>query len=426
MVHYFSFLIYAWLLFPLSFITVQIWSLFNEKIRRGLGGRKELFNQLKEFRSTNSGKVILFHCVSYGEVLQAKPIAQRIKEKHPDIKTVVSFISPSGYDNLKESAEFDFKTYLPIDKYSYAYRFFSILRPHLWIIVKHDIWPNHVKACSDLNIPIILIDANLPHTSRRLKPIAASFYKSFYRDFKLVLPVSDDDAERFLKVFPYRDRIVTAGDTRYDQVYSSAQIAKDKEVQKLPFFQDKKVFIGGSVWKEDLQHILPALPRIMDKDKSLFLILVPHEIDNEQMSFLEMELKQLNLPFCKYNEIEEIPTERILIIDCIGLLAATYKYGYIAYVGGSFSTGVHNVMEPAIFRSPVLFGPRYTNSFEAIEMVKRGGGFSITNSDDFYKYASDLINDPQKRDKAGETAETVVLENLGASERITVHIEKYL
>ena len=96
-----------------------------------------------------------------------------------------------------ESPEFDFKTYLPIDKYSYAYRFFSILRPHLWIIVKHDVWPNHVKACSDLNIPIVLIDANLPSTSKRLMPVARSFYRSLYRDFELVLPVSDDDAGRF-------------------------------------------------------------------------------------------------------------------------------------------------------------------------------------------------------------------------------------
>ncbi len=424
MVRYFSFLIYGWLLFPFAFTGLKIWSLFNEKVRKGLSGRKELFERLKEFN--NNEKVILFHCVSYGEVLQAKPIAQRIKEKYPEIKTAVSFISPSGYDNLKESPEFDFKTYLPIDKYSYAYRFFSILRPHLWIIVKHDVWPNHVKACSDLNIPIVLIDANLPPTSKRLMPVARSFYRSLYRDFELVLPVSDDDAGRFLKIFPFRDKIVTAGDTRYDQVYSSAQTARDKEVQKLPFFQDKKVFVGGSVWKEDLQHILPALPRIMNEDKSLYVILVPHEIDNEQMSFLGGELKKLNLPFCKYTEIGEVPTERILIIDCIGLLAATYKYGYAAYVGGSFSTGVHNVMEPAIFKNPVLFGPRHANSFEALEMVKRGGAFSIINSDDFYKYASDLINDALKRDKAGETAEAVVLENLGASDRIMVHIEKYI
>ena len=426
MTRYISFFLYTVLIFPLLYIAVLISSLFNDKIKKGLRERKGLFKRLKEFRIKNSGRLILFHCVSMGEVLQAKPIAKRIKAKSPDVKIVVSFISPSGYDNLKDSSEFDFKTYLPIDRFSYAHRFFSILRPDLWIIVKHDIWPNHVRVCAKLNIPVILIDANLPRTSKRLMPIVKLFFKSAYEDLDLVLPVSESDAERFLSVYPLKEKVIPTGDTRYDQVYSSAQSVKDKDVLKLKFFSNKTVLVCGSVWKEDLENLLHAIQKLIKENKSLYVILVPHEINNAQMSYLEGELKMLELHFNKYSDLKDFPTERILIIDCVGLLAVTYKYGCISYVGGSFSTGVHNVMEPAIFRNPVLFGPKYINSFEAIEMVRKGGAFSINNDNDFYKYVSELLINSKKREDGGIIAESVILENLGASNKIMNYLDKYI
>ncbi|MFC1563022.1 3-deoxy-D-manno-octulosonic acid transferase [candidate division KSB1 bacterium] len=400
---------------------------FNSKIKKVQKERKELFTNLQNFRKDFGidEKVVLFHCVSMGELLNAKPLAKKIKERFPEIKIAVSFISPSGYDNLKKSPEFDFKTYLPIDRYGNAEKFFSILKPLLWIIVKHDIWPAHIKACSDKNIPIILIDANLPEKSKRLQLFIRSFFKSFYKDIDLVMPVSENDAERFLKVYPFKDKVIPVGDTRYDEVFANSRIAIDKQIKYLSFYKDKKVFTGGSVWKEDMKRVIPALPKLMSEFDDFYVILVPHEPNKVQISYLEGELINLKLAYNKYTELNDFPSERILIIDSVGILASSYKYSYIAYVGGSFTTGVHNVMEPAIFESPVLFGPKHGNSFEALEMIKRGGAFSVSNSDDVYSLVSDFLKDTQKKEKSGKAAASVVLENLGATDRIMNYVETY-
>lgn len=420
------FIIYRCSISPIIYFAVIILARFDSKIKKVLIERNNLFKKLQDFqKDLESGeKVILFHCVSMGELLQAKPLAKKIKERFPEIKIVVSFISPSGYDNLKNSPEFDFKTYLPIDRYKDAKKFFSILKPSLWIIVKHDIWPAHLIACSENNIPIILVDANLPETSKRLKPVISSFFKSFYQNIDLVMPVSENDGKRFLKVYPYEDKIIPTGDTRYDQVFTSSQIAKNKEIKHLSFYKDKNVFICGSVWKEDLHHIIPALPKLISENDNLYVVIVPHEPNKVQLSYLEGELIKLKLNYNKYAELEGLPSEKILIIDSVGILASIYKFSYITYVGGSFTTGVHNVMEPAIFENPVLFGPKHNNSFEALEMIRRGGAFPIGNKNDIYSLVSEFLIDKQKKGKSGKIASSVVMENLGATERIMKHLEK--
>ncbi len=423
----FWYFVYRYIISSVIYIAVIVLARFDGKIKEGLKERKNLFIKLRGFcENIGSGEnVILFHCVSMGELLQAKPLAKRIKERFPEIKIVSSFTSPSGYENLRNSPEFDFKIYLPVDRYKSAKRFFSMLKPSLWIIVKHDLWPAHLRACSESNIPIILIDANLPQTSKRLKPVVSSFYKSFYKNINLVMPVSENDAERFLKLYPYKDKIIATGDTRYDQVFAGSQAAKNKEIKYLSFYEDKKVFIIGSAWKEDLQHILPALPRLMNENDNLYVIIVPHEPDKVQLSYIEGELVKMNLNYNKYTGLKNLPSERILIIDCVGILASIYKYSYITYVGGSFTTGVHNVMEPAIFENPVLFGPKYDNSFEALEMIKRGGAFPINSEDEVFSLVSSFLRDEQKKEKSGKVAASVVMENLGATERIMNYLENH-
>lgn len=428
MIQQFWFTIYRWLIFPLIYISFIILSQFNAKIKKGIKDRENLFKNLEEFRGNigSDKKVILFHCVSMGELEQAKPLAKKIKAEFPGIKIIVSFLSPSGYDNFKKLDYFDFKTYLPSDKMKNAKEFFAILKPSMWIIVKHDIWPNHLRICSECNIPIILIDANMPKTSKRILPVVRTFFKAFYKNISLILPVSENDAKRFATVYPYHENIILAGDTRYDQVFIRSQIAKDKDVGYLSFYKDKKVFLCGSVWKEDLQNILPAVLKLINNFNNLYIIIVPHEPEFEQLNYLENELTKLNLPFNKYAELNGEPSERILIIDTIGILASLYKYAYVSYVGGSFTTGVHNVMEPAIFENPVLFGPKHNNSFEALEMVKKGGAFPINNSKDVYNVISELLSNSEKQKKSGKTASSIVVENLGATDKIMDYIRKYI
>ena len=426
--HRLWFFTYKYLIFPLVYLLILIQSNFDNKIKKGIKDRKGLFDKLKEFRNSigTDKKVILFHCVSMGELEQAKPLAKKIKEEYPGVKIAVSFLSPSGYDNLKKLDEFDFKTYMPPDTFGNAEKFFSILKPSLWIIVKHDIWPNHLMASAEQKIPSVLIDANLPETSKRAIPVIRSFFKSFYSKIDLILPVSEKDAQRFKQVYPFGEKIITAGDTRYDQVFIRSRAAKDKDVEYLSFYEDKKVLLLGSVWNEDLQNLLPAVSKLMSENKDIHTIIVPHEPEPEHLNYIVTELGKLNLSFENFTGLKSEPAERILIIDTIGILAALYKYSHISYVGGSFTTGVHNVMEPAVFENTVLFGPKHDNSFEALQMVERGGAFAINNNEDVYSIVSKLLENDDERRKTGKIAASVVMENLGATTKIMQHIKKYI
>ena len=422
------FLLYNGILVPLQYIFFQTARHFNKKISDGIRGRKGQTERIRQALASAATiqKRILFHCVSVGEWEQALPVISRLKREMPNVFIIVDFFSPSGYLYVKEHPDVDLKVYLPFDSYFRARLFLRLIKPDLFIVVKHDIWPNHLYAAKHLRIPAILIDANLPASSRRIAPLVAQFNRSVYDEFQYIFPVSEQDKERFLKIFLYPDRLFVTGDTRYDQVFNRGQKALSSPPLMI-FSHTGIVFIAGSIWPADEKHIIPAVIELHKKYPDVNIILVPHEINEGHLSAIESEMQLASISSKRWSEISKTGStpECVVIIDAVGLLVKLYSQSDIVYVGGSFSSGVHNVMEPGILGKPVIFGPRYTNSFEAGELIKCGGGFSVTNAQDIVTIVSQFIENPGERAEAGSRARQLIQQNLGAADKIIQYIKEF-
>ncbi|MFC1513973.1 3-deoxy-D-manno-octulosonic acid transferase [candidate division KSB1 bacterium] len=421
-------IIYNIIIVPLEYLFYQIARNFNTKISDGIKGRINQKEHIVDFLRNidNSKPLCLFHCVSVGEWEQALPVIIRLKEINPDIIIVVTFFSPSGYNYIKKNLYVDLILYLPFDSYYRAKSFLKLLNPHIWFVSKHDVWPNHLFAAKKLNIPVVLIDATLPPNSRRLNPLVRQFNRSVYSGFHFMFPISEGDRDRFMKIYPHNDRMIITGDTRFDQVNNRAQ--KVLREDKIDLFEDEnaKTIIAGSIWPSDEKHVIPAVSRLLKKYNNLNVVLVPHETDENHLISIGNLLKAENIAFSRFSEIESGKRiqDRVIIIDVIGILAKLYAQTDIAFVGGSFGPGVHNVMEPGILGKPVLFGPRHLNSHEAVELTKCGGGFIVNNPDELYERICSFMDDESFLKTSGENAKGLIQKNLGATEKIIDNLRK--
>ncbi|MFC1562000.1 3-deoxy-D-manno-octulosonic acid transferase [candidate division KSB1 bacterium] len=422
------FLLYNLIGVPAQYTMYQIARFFHEKVAEGIAGRKGETALLRDsLAHVDSDKPrILIHCASAGEWEQARPVINALKQANPSVYVIIMFFSSSGFNFVNNNDEFDLKVYMPFDSYFRARKFFKEINPSLWITVKHDIWPNHMFAAGNLNIPAVLIDASLPISSRRHFWLFTYFNRAVYKNFQYIFPVSEQDKSRFLILYPYPDKMLICGDTRFEQVYKRGVSARNMEAFRL-FDSDKgPVLIAGSIWPSDEKHLLPAVSRLMHEYSDLNVILVPHEPARSHMRKLEEFLDSESIQSKRFGAIVETGHNdtRLALVDTVGILAQLYAQTDIAYVGGSFGPGVHNVMEPAVQGKPVIFGPRHLNSLEARQLVERRGGFAVSNSDDIVSIVSEFLNNSGRRTEAGQKARELVEDNLGATEKIVNELKK--
>ncbi|MEE9168999.1 MAG: glycosyltransferase N-terminal domain-containing protein [bacterium] len=427
----FWYFLYNLLVIPVFWIGGHIAGLFNRKAHAGLAGRRRILPDVEQFMSgrNRSQKCILFHCASMGEYEQIRPVLREISQREPDIVRIVSFFSSSGYDNVVDNPDVDLKTYLPLDTPGKVRHFLNCLRPDAVVISKHDVWPNLVWALASRQIPSLLVNGTMPIDSVRAKPVLRNFFRSSFVDLSFVAPASEQDMKGFRKILPACPNMEVLGDTRYDQVLIRAGESKDMTtiLENLP--PDKKTFVAGSTWPSDEEHLLPAIIRLLHKMPEFFAIIIPHELNEAHIEDLIDSFESSAIGATLYSKLESggnLLDYRVLIINRIGILANLYGYGQVAYVGGSFGPGVHNVMEPAAYGIPVLFGPRILNSPEARALQECGAGFLVEDSQDVYRQLERLFADEPARQEAGRSAKAFIDENSGATERITGKILSYV
>ena len=420
--------LYNLLVVPLIYAGFWIGSFFNAKIREGRKARKNQFSRLaNDILKAGDRKRILFHCTSAGEWLQALPIIERIKSMDSGLFIMVSFFSPSGFKFAKNPPEVDLKFYLPLDSAIAARRLFKLLKPDLWIISKFDIWPNHIMAAAALHIPMVVTSATLSADSRRDKGVSKGFNRLVYNKISHIFPISHDDKRRYQVMVPGEKKYTVAGDTRYDHVYNRG--VKASEAPAIALFSEHRgpVFIAGSTWPADEKHILPALADLCVHFPALQVIIVPHELHESHLRDIESVFLRQKISIERFTSFTETGTSnaRVIIFNTIGLLSRLYKQTDLAYIGGSFSKGIHNVMEPAIFGQPVIFGPNYLNSHEAGELLKTGAAFRINNQQEFYNQAKHLIEDAPLRKTLGAKAKNLIISNVGATDIIIKTLKEH-
>jgi 3-deoxy-D-manno-octulosonic-acid transferase len=419
-------IIYSLFLIPALWATLHFFSVFNAKVRRGIQGRKHLFELLAvQVSQIAPGKRIWFHSSSLGEFEQAKPIIAQLKQLHPDLRIVVTFFSPSGYEHSKNYPLADTISYIPFDTRSAARRFLDLVSPDIAVMVRYDIWPNHIWELRRRKIPIFIANATMRRQTLRRLPFLRSFHRQVYNSMDCILTVSDTDKHAFSFFGLDHPTISIIGDTRYDQVSIRSNDAQQRNLFPSHVFQDKKVFVVGSSWPEDEDVVLPSFLHLKVDVPDAVMILVPHEPSVNHLEELEDALTSRTSSI-RFSAMNEYRGERVIIVDSVGVLLALYRYAHIAYVGGSFRQGVHNVLEAAVYGIPVLFGPRHWNSQEAVVLLEYGGGFVVQSSQELVRTLRNLLQDEHARTYAGEKAASFVQAHVGATARFLEHLDPYL
>lgn len=392
-------------------IGVRVASLFGEKPKLWLRGRRGLLDKIAADLNSKNEKRIWVHCSSLGEFEQGRPLIEAIKEQYPTYKIVLTFFSPSGYEIRKNYAGADHVYYLPMDSHRNARRFIEMVNPAMAVFVKYEFWYYYLTQLKEAQVPTILVSAAFRKSQPFFKPQGGLFRKML-RCFDYLF-VQDDESKRLLETIGLKDNVIIAGDTRYDRV--SAIAASVKQFSLIEKFKEKDhLLIAGSTWPEDEELLKNALPSLPDDWK---LIIAPHEID-------EQHIKQLQDMFAGhsvlYSELSEEPAGyRVLIIDNIGMLSSLYSYGEIAYVGGGFqSGGIHNVLEPAVFGLPVFFGPVYDKFVEAKALVSRMYAFPISKKEHFNNLLGKLVADDNRRHSMRKAIQAYIAAQTGATRRI--------
>jgi len=419
-------LAYSFIVIPLFWIALQLIGLVNAKTRRGIRGRDTLFASLEQqVAALPAGPRVWFHSSSMGEFEQAKPIIAELKRRRPGTLVVVSFFSPSGYEHSRKYRLADVITYLPFDTRRNARRFLDLIRPDAAVMVRYDIWPNHIWELGRRRIPVLIANATMRMHTRRRLPLARGFHRSVYNTIDDILTVAPSDLEAFRRFGLRGPTLQSIGDTRYDQVTARSDEARKRRIIPPAITGGKRVVVIGSSWPEDEEVLLPACLRLQAELGNVLLIVVPHEPTEEHLENLERDLNG-KAASIRFSALNEYAGEGVVIVDSVGILLVLYAHAHVAYVGGSFRQGVHNVLEAAVFGIPVLFGPKHRNAHEPIMLVECGGGFVAGDEPELYRTLKNLLQDEAARTASGECAARFVASHTGATARFLEHLERRL
>lgn len=397
-----------------SFI-LKLASLFNTKLKLGTDGRAETFQTLKNSLK-HEDKTMWFHCASLGEYEQGLPVFEALKERYPNYKVVLSFFSPSGFEVRKNTKIADVVVYLPLDTKANAKRFLDIVNPIYTIFVKYEIWPNILNEIKKRNLKAILISAVFRKDQAFFKWYGG-FMKSSLLAFNHIF-TQDENSKILLKQINYNN-VSVSGDTRFDRV--SNQLKVDNTVSFIETFINKKLcIVFGSTWPEDDKLYLNFINKY--SNKNIKFIIAPHNVKASYTSSLK---SQIDLKTISFSEMENqnLANYEVFILDTIGYLSKVYSYADIAYVGGAAgSTGLHNILEPAIFGVPIVIGKNFEKFPEAKTLVELGGVKSVSNSTQLESILSQLHEVKSDRTKLGSINSSFIEKNRGAVIQILNYI----
>jgi 3-deoxy-D-manno-octulosonic-acid transferase len=404
--------LYNYFFIPILSAILPLLAKYKKNIKKYLDVRKkdDFVKRLITFKkSCNNERIIWFHSSSLGEYEQAKPIINLIKNNYQiKAKIVISFFSASGYDYAKDSDNmYDLKFYLPFDSKKNANIIINILNPDFLFFLGYDVWYNILITMKENNKPAYLINATIKEKSLRINKYLKPIFKSLYSDLNKIFAVSESMKKRYSQIYNEKNIIVT-GDSRFDNVVERKQKVKTNNLHKI--FEHKFIIIIGSSHSEDEKIIIPALKFLFDKIPESLIIFAPHKVSNNKINTLIQNFSDEKINYLKYSVFEQnkiYNNESIIIIDSIGKLFDLYSLGNCAYIGGSFKEGVHNIMEPAVFELPIIVGPVYKNSNEAVELKEKGLLNIIQNTTEFFEtilkiYETDEKNKKNEQEKITE------------------------
>ena len=391
-------------------------SIFNAKARKWLAAQFISIKQIQELKQKKQPSIWV-HCASLGEFEQGLPAIERLQEQYPDYRLVVSFFSPSGYNEVSKRG-YNFETvYLPLDGRRKARRFIKAVQPKLVIFIKYEFWYHYLKHLKNQDIPILLVSGIF-----RKEDIFFKWYGELHKHMLKLFThifVQDQTSAELLyqKLLPCS----VNGDTRFDRVL---QVLKEPvEIPEVArFCKDNWVLIAGSTWPEDDKY-LGQLINGYDNPKVRYIV-APHEISFNYIKSLERKLQQPSIRLSEIDENTDLESYKVLIVDSVGKLVHMYKYADIAYIGGGFGKGIHNTIEASANGLPVIMGPKYQRFREARDLVFNRAAFSVVEYKQLLDSVVWLTDNPLAYEQSSETALNYVKKNAGAADKVMDYIAK--
>ena len=395
----------------LYLLGVAIYSLFNEKVRKMWRGERDAFRILHEQVDPNA-RYVWFHAASLGEFEQGRPLMEQMKREHPDIKILLTFFSPSGYEVRKNYEGADIICYLPLDTITNARRFLRTVRPEMAFFIKYEFWYNYLHILKHRNVPVYSVSSIFRD--------GQVFFRWYGRQYGKVLKcfthfyVQNEKSKELLGKIGLTNVTIT-GDTRFDRVLQIKEQAKQLPIIE-QFTKGQKVFIAGSSWQPDEEIFI----KYFSEHRDWKMVIAPHVIGEDHLQQIEKLLEGRKV--VRYSDVSEnskaLEDAEALIINCFGLLSSIYHYADVTYVGGGFGVGIHNTLEAAVWDVPVIFGPNNEKFQEAQGLKACEGGFEITNYEDFERLMNRFESDADYLKNAGQQAGNYVKQLSGATKRI--------
>lgn len=403
---------------------VAIASLFSKKVKMMWQGEKKAIRTIKDKIDPNA-RYVWFHAASLGEFEQGRPIIERFRKERPEFKILLTFFSPSGYEVRKNYEGADIICYLPLDTPRNARRFLRAIRPEMAFFIKYEFWYNYLHILRHRNIPVYSV-------SSIFRPDQI-FFRWYGRQYGKVLKcftrffVQNERSRDLLGKIGIHD-VTISGDTRFDRVLSIKEQSKELPIVSA-FLNGKNGFVAGSSWQPDEEIFIPYM---LHNNPDWKLIIAPHVIGEDHLKQIEHLLEGKKV--IRYTDARDswessneaqrdalskrLAEADAIIINCFGLLSSIYRYGKVAYVGGGFGVGIHNVLEAAVWGMPVIFGPNHERFQEAVALIAEGGGFSISDTHDFEIFMRKFSSDSKALEDASRKAGEYVKAKSGATDTI--------
>jgi 3-deoxy-D-manno-octulosonic-acid transferase len=397
--------------------TLIIWlaARFNPKAAKWIDGRKNVFSKMRE-KIQPDEKWIWFHAASLGEYEQGRPLIEAIKKTWPHYRILLTFFSPSGYEVRKNYELADCISYLPEDTPANARKLIHLFDLKAIFFIKYEFWFNYMNEAKLQHIPLFFVSAKFRPSQHFF-----SFYGGWFRRHLEAVThffIQDEISSNLLKSIDIHQFTVT-GDTRFDRVLRLAQQA-DKFPVAEHFKAGNPLIVVGSSWPADEKLLFP----IFDKLPSSYKIIVaPHDVSEKHIAEIE---KKIGGNSIRYTEYDFKDSHKVLIINNIGILSQLYQYADFAYVGGGFGVAIHNIQEAVTFGCPVIIGPKHKNFTEAVDLIRLGGVFEVSDADSMEKIFFELISDEGLRQKASSVCKTYVEKQTGATALILASLTKLL
>jgi 3-deoxy-D-manno-octulosonic-acid transferase len=386
------------------------------KVLRSFAARRGARRRYAAFARRTNDPLLWMHAPSVGEGLQARPVLELARARLPDAQLAYTYFSPSAA-RFAQSLDVDFRDVLPFDTTIDARAALEALAPTALVFSKLDVWPTLARVAARRGVRLGLISATLAGGSSRRGVIAAALLRDAYARLDRVGAISDADAERLVDLGVPASHVSVTGDTRFDQVWARAAAARLDSPPHAPLRSGRPTLVAGSTWPADDVHLLEAWRRLHERHRDSRMIVAPHEPTAEHLAPIERWCEHESLTCARLGSAAASDAD-IVIVDRVGVLGDLYALADVAFVGGGFhAAGLHSVIEPAAFGTPVVFGPRHTGSRDARLLLDARGAAAVHDATSLEAALEAWLDDPPARRAAGDLAREVVRSGLGAAER---------